>query len=109
MNKTNDAIKRITEEAMKLNNPFATYIEEYLTNECTSDTVAEKILNPQKSLKEFTDTITEEMRAEAQKGGTGARSAGASDEYFYRRAREYYEIGKEKKKSSDVMNLFDFL
>ena len=38
------AIEKLTKEMMKLNNPFAQAIEEHLTEICTSDAVADKIL-----------------------------------------------------------------
>ena len=38
------AIEKLTKEMMKLNNTFAQEIEEHLTEICTSDAVAEKIL-----------------------------------------------------------------
>ena len=42
----NKAIEKLTKEMMKLNNPFAQAIEEHLTEICTSDAVADKILQP---------------------------------------------------------------
>ena len=47
----NKAIEKLTKEMMKLNNPFAQAIEEHLTEICTSDAVADKILQEGKSLK----------------------------------------------------------
>ena len=46
----NKAIEKLTKEMMKLNDPFAQAIEEHLTEICTSDTVAAKILQEGKSL-----------------------------------------------------------
>ena len=51
------AIEKLTKEMMKLNNPFAQAIEEHLTEICTSDAVAEKILQEGKSLKGACDSI----------------------------------------------------
>lgn len=109
------AIAKITDEMMKINHPFAVFIEEYLTSICTNDRVAEKLLNPQKSLKEFVDKTIDEMRKVAQRGGSGAQIAGAPDEEFYRRAETYYGITEEdkaaKKKAikADVIDITQFL
>ena len=58
---------------MKLNNPFAQAIEEYLTGICTSNAVAEKILQEGKSLKGACDSIREVAKKNAV-GGVGAVS-----------------------------------
>ncbi len=109
------AIAKITDEMMKINHPFAVFIEEYLTSICTNDRVAEKILDSQKSLKGFVDKTINEMRSIAQRGGSGAQSAGAPDEEFCRRAEEYYGITEEDKAvkrktvKSDVIDITAFL
>lgn len=100
------AIAKITDEMMKINSEFATFIEEYLTSICTSDEVAEKILNPEKTLTEFVKNITDEFREKARKGGTGLQSAGAKDQYFYDRANEYFGINAAaSSKKIDIMDL----
>lgn len=109
------AIARITDEMMKVNHPFAVFIEEYLTSICTNDRIAEKLLNPQKSLKGFVDKTVAEMRKVAQQGGSGAQSAGLPDVEFHRRAEEYYGItdedkaGRKKIIKSDVIDITQFL
>ena len=66
------AIEKLTKEMMKLNNPFAQAIEEHLTEICTSDAVAEKILQEGKSLKAACDSIREVAKKNA---------VGASEQY----------------------------
>lgn len=114
---TNKAIGHITDEMMKINHPFAVFIEEHLTNICTTDAVANKLLNPQKSLKQFVTDQENKMKEIARKQGNGMQSAGASDEEFKERAEVYYEITEEDKQEikpkraekSNVIDVMDFL
>lgn len=64
------AIAKITEEAMAINDPVAFGIEEHLTEICTNDTVARKILAEDKSLKAIYDKVW----AEARKRRTGGKN-----------------------------------
>jgi len=88
----NKAIAKITEEMMQINHPFAVMVEEHLTKICDNNGVAQLLLNPQKSLKEFCKQQEEDMRKKAEKLGTGAQCAGLSDMEFLQRAEEYYGI-----------------
>lgn len=54
------AIEKITKEAMALDDPMAFAIEEHLTDLCTSNTVAMKILAEDKSLKGACDMLWRE-------------------------------------------------
>ena len=49
----NKAIAKITEEMMNVGDEMTRILEEYLTSICTNEKVAEKILNPNKTLEEF--------------------------------------------------------
>ncbi len=86
------AIAHITEQAMEIKHPFATFIEEHLTNICTTEDIANKLLDESKDLKEFCKNQLDEMREEARKGGTGLQGAGLPDAEFYRRVENYYNI-----------------
>lgn len=94
-----EAIKKITDEMMKLDTPFARAIEEYLTRICTSEAVAEKILEEGKSLQGALDAIKEAAR-ENQQGGVGV----VSDEEGYRIVREYFGIT-----DAGTVNVLDLL
>ena len=94
----NKAIEKLTKEMMKLNNPFAQAIEEI----CTSDAVAEKILQEGKSLKGACDSIRDVAKKNAV-GGVGA----VSDEDAYRMAEEYYGISRVEK--HETLNVLDLL
>lgn len=98
----NKAIEKLTKEMMKMNDPFAQAIEEYLTGICTSDTVAAKILQEGKSLKGACDSIREVAKKNAV-GGVGV----VSDEDAYRMAEEYYEINRAEK--HETLNVLDLL
>lgn len=101
------AIAKITKEMMELDNDFARFIEEYLTGICTTERVAEKLLDPGKSLKEFVEKVTSEYEEKAKKQGHGCQAVGAPDGYFFKRAEEYYGIGfaKTSPPKIDVMDL----
>ena len=111
------AIARITDQAMELDNTFTTFIEEHLTEICTNDKVAEKLLNTEKSLEEFLNIQESEMKEQARKKGTGHQCAGLSDAEFYRRAENYFEITEEDKSSitihqkqdKKIVNIMDLL
>lgn len=61
------AIEKITKEAMEIDDPIAFAIEEHLTEICTTDSIAMKILEENKKLKE----IYEKLWAEARKRKKG--------------------------------------
>ena len=54
------AIAKITDEAMKINDPVAFAIEEYLTDRCQTDSIARKILQEDKKLKDIYDIMWKE-------------------------------------------------
>lgn len=95
------AIKQITEEMMELDTPLAQGIEEHLTEKCTSEAVAEKLLGSGKSLKEICGKVTAEAKKRA-KGGV----AYIPPEEVFRMVDDYYEIGSAPKRDHiDVMDL----
>ena len=96
------AIAHITDQAMEIDHPFAIFIEEHLTNICTTEAVANKLLDESKSLKEFCKNQEDEMREQAKKKGSGLQCAGLSDAEFYSRAEAYYCITEEDKNSITV-------
>lgn len=98
----NKAIAKITEEAMELDTPLAIGIEEHLTEICKNDYVAQKLLEPEKSLKGACDHITEQARRQAKNG-----RACISDADAFRMVDEYFEI--EEKKKSDKIDIMDLI
>lgn len=57
-----DAIAKITEEAMEIDDPVAIAIEEYLTMKCTGPSVAAKLLDESKTIKGVYDKIWYEAK-----------------------------------------------
>ncbi len=66
--KTDEAIAKITAEALEINNSFAIFIEEHLTSICTTDKVADKLLAEDKHLKDFCVKCEQEARERARCG-----------------------------------------
>ena len=73
------------------------------TEICTSDAVAEKILQEGKSLKGACDSIPGGELKKNAVGGVGA----VSDEDAYRMAEEYYGISRAEKHGT--LNVLDLL
>ena len=82
------AIARITEEMMKIDDPLAVMIEENLTAACTNDFVANRLLSPDKTLKEICDQIYDK----AKKKANGKSGLYWPDEDVITMAKEYYGI-----------------
>lgn len=114
MKKIDEAIAKITKEAMEIGHPYAIFLEEHLTEICMTDRVAEKLLAEDRSLKTHVNDVVAEMRKAAEKnrkGNTGG--VGLSDEEAFRRVEGYYRIQPEDKKriaaAPGVIDLSDFL
>lgn len=99
----NEAIKKITEEMMKINDPVAQGIEEYLTGICTTESVAQKILDPSKKLEEIHRKVWDEAKRR-KKGNCAFIPEGE----VYEMVRKYYGIGEETK-HKDKVNVLDLL
>ena len=79
------AIAKITDEMMKSKDPNILRIEEYLTAKCKSAEVAEKILNPDKTLKGALKVLRKEAEKRAYDGMTimdGQEGFEMIDKYF---------------------------
>jgi hypothetical protein len=79
----NRAISHITEEAMVLNTPQTTKIEEYLTAKCTDKAIAEELLASKRLVKKLYYKLLEKARAKAING------ASVTPEEVYRTIDEY--------------------
>ena len=97
------AIKRITEEMMKKNDPLARLIEEHLTEKCTTEGIAAKLLDPAKTLEEIHEKIWAEARK--RKEGNGAF---IPDQEIYDMIDEYYGIAGPAEQT-DSINVLDLL
>lgn len=99
------AIARITDEMMKIDDPLAQMLEEHLTEICTTDQVAERLLDPKKTLKKLHTKIWDVARD--RKKGNGAY---IPDEEIYKMAEDYYQISQpsqtpQKTTQIDVLDL----
>lgn len=104
------AIAKITEEAMAINDPVAFGIEEHLTEMCTSNAVAAKILADGKCLKEIYNKVWNEARRRRTNGKNCVFIPPAE---VYAMIDEYYGFDQKaataKRSSSnkvDVLDLF---
>ena len=101
----NEAIAKITEEALAINNPAVTAIEEYLTDNCKTDEYAKALLNQEKTLKGCWDAITKKAKEKAANG-----TAVLSDKEVFDMAEEYFGTGKTAASyKSKVVNVLDLL
>ena len=108
----NKAIEKITREAMDMNDPFAFFIEDHLTEMCTTNNVAEKLLADDKSIKKIATRIRNQMEKEAKEANPGKRSAwwGAPDAKLLKMVDEYYGLdqatAKPEQEDINVLDLF---
>lgn len=99
--KTNRAIARITDECK--GNEHLIPFEEYLTSICTSDEVADKILNTGKSLSGCFEKMKGIAKGRAKNG-----CAYIPPEEGFRIIRDYYGI-EDSKKTGPAIDIMDFL
>lgn len=103
----NKAIAKITEEAMSVpesHQSLSIMFEEHLTEMCTSEAVAKKLLEPSKSLKDFTEDIFKQARSKAKDGALHW-----PDSELFELLEEYYGFGKTEHKASDTIDIMDLL
>ena len=98
------AIAKITDEMMKIDTPHAVAIEEYLTDICTTEAVAVKLLDESKSLKGFLKQLLDE----AKKRKKGDVAYIAPDE-VWEMVEAYYGITEEDKASMGGMSATDII
>jgi len=106
----NKAIAKITDEMMAAGDDMTRALEEHLTSICNNETVASKLLDPNKTLKEFVAKLWD--LAKTRKKGNSAVIL--SDEVFPI-LEEYYGITDEDKQTkrsaakTSVVDMSDFL
>ena len=108
--KTDEAIAKITAEALDINNGFAVFIEEYLTSICT-DKVADKLLAEDKRLKAFCRKCESEAMDRARKQGNGFQINGLPDQEYMDMVEAYYGITADDKTrtAGNVIDIMDLL
>lgn len=101
---TNKAIARITDEMMAINTRNAIKIEEYLTNKCKGDEIANKLLAEDKTLKACIAHC--KKKATPQKEGEIAM---VTDEEVYEWIDEYYGIAEIEAANTEVIDIMSLL
>ncbi len=109
--KTDEAIAKITTEAMEINDAFSIFIEEHLTSICTTDKVADKLLAEDKQLEDFCSKCESEARERARKQGGGFQINGLPDQEYKDMVETYYGITAEDKNrtAGNVIDIMDLL
>lgn len=101
---TNKAIAKITDEMMAINTRNAIAIEEYLTNKCKSDEIANKILAEGKTLSDCIKHCKAKARPQAEKN-----CAMITAEEVYEWVDEYYGIAGVEAESAEVIDIMSLL
>ena len=103
------AIAKLTQEMMEANDPVIQMIEEHLTEVCTTDEIAEKILAEGKTLKGALEEIENAAR-ERRKGHKSCICV--SDAEGFRITDKYFDImhliGKAKQEQDNI-NILDLI
>ena len=104
MEKINEARAKITEESLKIKSALATFIEETVNEHCTTEEVANKILDGKKSIKDLINDITNKAKEKAVNN-----MAAISDEEVREMVLKYYELDDTKASGTDVVDILDLI
>lgn len=104
MERINEARAKITEESLEIKGALATFIEETVNEHCTTEEVANKILDGKKSIKDLINDIRKKAKEKAVNN-----IAAISDEEVRGMVLKYYEIDDTKSQSADVVDILDLI
>lgn len=104
MERINEARAKITEESLEIKSALATFIEETINERCTTEEVANKILDGKKSIKDLIDKITKEAKTRAVNS-----IAAISDEEVKEMVLMYYELNDTKASGTEVVDILDLI
>lgn len=104
MERINEARAKITEESLEIKGALATFIEETLNEHCTTEEVANKILDGKKSIKNLINNITNKAKEKAVKN-----VAAISDEEVKEMVLKYYELDDTKASGTEVVDILDLI
>ncbi len=104
MERINEAREKITDESLEIKSALATFIEETVNEHCTTEEVANKILNGKKSIKDLIHSITEEARKKAVDN-----IASISDKEVKEMVLKYYELDETKAHITEVVDILDLI
>lgn len=104
MEKINEARAKITEESLKIKGALATFIEETINERCTTEEVANKILDGKKSIKDLINDIRNKAKEKAVNN-----MAAISDEEVRGMVLKYFEIDETKAQNAEVVDILDLI
>lgn len=104
MERINEARAKITEESLEIKGALATFIEETVNEHCTTEEVANKILDGKKSIKDLINNITNKAKKKAVKN-----IAAISDEEVKEMVLKYYELDDTKASGTEVVDILDLI
>ena len=101
---TDKAIAKITDEMMAINTRNAIAIEEYLTNKCKSDEIANRILAKEKTLSGCIEHCKGKAKPQAKNN-----CAMITAEEVYEWVDEYYGIAGIEAANTEVIDIMSLL
>ena len=104
MEKINEARAKITEESLEIKGALATFIEETINERCTTEEVANKILDGKKSIKDLINDIRNKAKEKAVNN-----MAAISDEEVRGMVLKYFEIDETKAQNAEVVDILDLI
>lgn len=104
MERINEARAKITEESLKIKGALATFIEETINERCTTEEVANKILDGKKSIKDLINNIRSKAKEKAVNN-----MAAISDEEVRGIVLKYFEIDETKAQNAEVVDILDLI
>ncbi|MBF1331761.1 MAG: hypothetical protein HXM66_03140 [Mogibacterium diversum] len=100
----NEARAKITEESLEIKSALATFIEETINERCTTEEVANKILDGKKSIKDLINNIRNTAKEKAVNN-----MAAISDEEVRGMVLKYFEIDETKAQNAEVVDILDLI
>jgi hypothetical protein len=104
MERINEARAKITEESLEIKSALATFIEETINERCTTEEVANKILDGKKTIKDLIHNITNVAKEKAVNN-----MAAISDEEVRDMVLKYYELDDTKASGTEVVDILDLI
>lgn len=104
MEKINEARAKITEESLEIKGALATFIEETINERCTTEEVANKILDGKKSIKDLINNIRNKAKEKAVNN-----MAAISDEEVRGMVLKYFEIDETKAQNAEIVDILDLI
>ena len=104
MEKINEARAKITEESLEIKGALATFIEETINERCTTEEVANKILDGKKSIKDLINDIRNKAKEKAVNN-----MAAISDEEVRGMVLKYFGIDETKAQNAEVVDILDLI